>query len=425
MREEFLHYIWQFQKFEKAQLKTVSGELLEIYHPGTLNDQSGPDFFAAKLKIGDQLWAGNVEIHLKSSDWYSHTHQTDTNYDSVILHVVYEHDLDIFRKDESIIPSLVLKEKIQPEVQQNYLQLLEKDHNWINCEKFFPDFNEFDIESWLTRLYIERLEGKTQLIFDLLKQSKNDWESVLFKLLAKNFGLNKNGDAFLNLASTIDFEVIRKLSKSQFQLEAVLLGHAGLLEKDVEDNYFKALKNEYKYLQNKFKIGSPIQLRPVFFRLRPDNFPTIRLVQLAAVFAKSSALFGILAKAQTKADIYKIFKIEVPKFWKTHYNFSSSHHPRQKKLTRSFIDLVIINTVVPMQYAFAKRSLNENEYYLDLIAELSPEKNTVIQHFQQLKPKLFNNAMHSQALLQLKRMYCDENKCLTCALGAKFIKGKY
>ena len=425
MREEFLHYIWQFQKFDKTQLKTVDGEPLEIYHPGSYNLDSGPDFFAAKLKIGDQLWAGNVEIHLKSSDWYAHRHQTDAHYDNVILHVVYEHDLDIFRKDESILPTLVLKAKISSGIQQNYLQLFEKDHDWINCEKFFPNFNDFDIENWLTRLYIERLEEKTKLIFDLLKQSKNDWEAVSFTLLAKNFGLNRNGDAFLNLANAIDFEVIRKLFQSQFQLEAILLGHAGLLEEDVEDNYFKSLKNEYKYLQNKFKIGSAIQTRPIFFRLRPDNFPTIRLVQLAAVFAKSGSVFTTLSKAKTKADIYKLFDIEIPEFWKTHYNFNSSHHPRQKKLSKSFIDLLIINTVIPMQYAFAKKSFNENEHYLDLIAELGPEKNTVIEHFQQLKPKLFKNAMHSQALLQLKRTYCDGNQCLKCALGVKFIKGKY
>ena len=245
---------------------TVGGEPLEIYHPGTHNADSGPDFFTARLKIDKQLWAGNVEIHLKSSDWYSHRHQTDANYDNVILHVVYEHDLDVFRKDESIIPTLVLKGKIESEVQENYLQLLEKDHSWINCEKFFPNFNDFDVETWLTRLYVERLEDKTKLISDWLKQSNNDWEAVLFKLLAKNFGLNRNGDAFLSLANSIDFEVIRKLSQSQFQLEAVLLGHAGLLEEDFEDNYYKTLKYEYKYLQNKFKIGSPIQTRPVFSR---------------------------------------------------------------------------------------------------------------------------------------------------------------
>ena len=425
MREEFLHYIWQFQKFEKTQLMTVGGEPLEIYHPGTHNTDSGPDFFTARLKIDKQLWAGNVEIHLKSSDWYSHRHQTDANYDNVILHVVYEHDLDVFRKDESIIPTLVLKGKIQSEVQENYLQLLEKDHSWINCEKFFPNFNDFDVETWLTRLYVERLEDKTKLISDWLKQSNNDWEAVLFKLLAKNFGLNRNGDAFLSLANSIDFEVIRKLSQSQFQLEAVLLGHAGLLEEDFEDNYYKTLKDEYKYLQNKFKIGSPIQTRPVFFRLRPDNFPTIRLVQLAALFANSNSVFAKLSKATTKANIDKVFDLEVPKFWKTHYNFNSSHNPRQKKLSKSFIDLLVINTVVPIQYAFAKRNLKEEEHYLDLIAGLPIEKNSVVKQFQELKPNLFKNAMHSQALLQLKAKYCDCNNCLKCALGVKFIKGKY
>ncbi|UAB86204.1 DUF2851 family protein [Zunongwangia sp. SCSIO 43204] len=344
MREEFLHYIWQFQKFDKTELKTAAGELLHIYHPGTHNLDSGPDFFTSKIKIGDQLWAGNVEIHLKSSDWYAHHHETDSAYDNVILHVVWDHDTDIFRKDESIIPSLELKGKIDPEIQQNYLDLFSKGNEWINCEKYFPNFDNFDIESWLTRLYFERLEEKTKLIFDLLKQSKNDWEATLFKLLAKNFGLNKNGDSFLSLANSIDYEVIRKLSNDRFQLEAVLLGKAGLLDEDVEENYFKSLKNEYEFMQKKFSLGLPIETKPVFFRLRPDNFPTIRLAQLAAVFSRSASVFSVVIKAKSKNEIYDIFSAEVSEFWTTHYNFRSNHKPKPKRLSKSFIDLLIINS---------------------------------------------------------------------------------
>ncbi|MFC6858629.1 DUF2851 family protein [Zunongwangia atlantica] len=425
MREEFLHYIWQFQKFNKTELKTAAGESLEIFHPGTYNIDSGPDFFAAKLKIGDQLWAGNVEIHLKSSDWYAHHHETDSAYDNVILHVVWEHDVEVFRKDESVIASLELKEKINPEIQQNYLQLFSQSKEWINCEKFFPNFNDFDIESWLTRLYFERLEEKTNLIFDLLKQSNNDWEAVLFKLMAKNFGLNKNGDAFLELARAIDFEIIRKLSQNQFQLEAVLLGHAGLLADDFEDTYFKSLKSEYHYLKKKFKLGEPIAVKPLFFRLRPDNFPTIRLAQLAAIFAKSTSVFSGLSKAKSKKEIYQFFNVEVSNYWQTHYNFRSKHNPKPKRLSKSFIDLLIINSIVPLQYAFAKSQHREEETYLDLISEVGLESNSIVENFQKLKPKLFTNAMHSQSLLQLKYSYCDVNRCLKCALGAKFIKGKY
>lgn len=425
MREEFLHYIWQFQKFDKTELKTAAGELLQIYHPGTHNLDSGPDFFTSKIKIGDQLWAGNVEIHLKSSDWYAHHHETDSAYDNVILHVVWDHDTDIFRKDESVIPSLELKGKIDPEIQQNYLDLFSKGNTWINCEKYFPGFDDFDIESWLTRLYFERLEEKTKLIFDLLKQSKNDWEATLFKLLAKNFGLNKNGDSFLALANSIDYEVIRKLSNDRFQLEAVLLGKAGLLDEYVEENYFKCLKNEYEFLQKKFRLGLPIDTKPVFFRLRPDNFPTIRLAQLAAVLSRSASVFSVVSKAKSKNEIYDIFSAEVSEFWTTHYNFRSNHKLKPKRLSKSFIDLLIINTIVPLQYAFAKSNHIAEESYLDLITEVGLEKNSVVKNFYQLKPKLFKNAMHSQSLLQLKRSYCDVNRCLKCALGAKFIKGKY
>ncbi|MDN3595003.1 DUF2851 family protein [Zunongwangia endophytica] len=425
MKEDFLHYIWQFQKFDQSPLETVNGEFLEIYHPGTHNLDSGPDFFAAKLKVDTQVWAGNVEIHLRSSDWYLHQHEIDSAYDNVILHVVWEHDADIYRKDESILPTLELKNIVYPEIQHNYYRLFTSDKDWINCEQFFPNFNDFDVESWLTRLYFERLETKNSLITELLNQSNNDWEAVLFKLLAKNFGLNRNGDAFLNLANTIDFEVIRKLSKDQFQLEAVLLGHAGLLEDNFESDYFHRLKNEYLYLQKKFSLGNAIETSPVFSRLRPDNFPTIRLVQLASVLVETSSLFSAVIKAKTKQEIYTIFSIDVPEFWKTHYNFRSNHKPRNKKLSKNFIDLLIINTIVPLLYAFSKNRLTENEYYLDLIAEVSLEKNTTVQNFQTLKPRIFKNAMHSQSLLQLKKNYCDPNRCLKCALGAKFIKGKY
>ncbi|WBL23221.1 DUF2851 family protein [Zunongwangia sp. HRR-M8] len=425
MKEDFLHYIWQFQKFNQSPLETVNGEFLEIYHPGMHNIDCGPDFFAAKLKIDTQVWAGNVEIHLKSSDWYLHQHEIDAAYDNVILHVVWEHDVDIFRKDESILPTLELKDIVLTEIQHNYYKLFAPDKKWINCEQFFPNFNEFDIEAWLTRLYFERLEAKNNLITELLHQSKNNWEAVLFKLLAKNFGLNRNGDAFLNLAHSIDFEVIRKLSQNQFQLEAVLLGHSGLLDDNFEAAYFIRLKNEYVYLQKKFNLGRAIETRPVFFRLRPDNFPTIRLVQLASVLVKTKALFAAIKRVKNKQDIYTIFSIEVPEFWKTHYNFRSAHKTRNKKLSEKFIDLVIINTIVPVMYAFSKRKVSKTDYFLDLISEVRLEKNSIIQNYQSLKPGLFTNAMHSQSLLQLKKNYCDPNNCLKCALGAKFIKGKY
>ena len=334
MKEDFLHYVWKFQKFDARVLSTVAGEPVTIISTGQHNLNSGPDFFNSQVAINNQLWAGNIEIHIKSSDWYLHNHEKDTNYDSVILHVVWVHDSDIFRKDNSVIPTLVLKPLVDLNLLTNYKNLLFKEDTWINCENSFSDVEPFLLNNWLDRLYFERLEQKSQLLFKELENSKNNWEEVLFKMLCKNFGLKVNGDSFLSLAQSVDFSIVKKCSQNQFELESLFFGQMGLLEDTIEDAYYKSFQNKYKFLKSKFNLNNTPVLPVKFFRLRPPNFPTIRLSQLSVLYAEKQGLFSEIIAASTIEELYKIFDISASAYWDSHYNFGVSSLKRRKKLTK-------------------------------------------------------------------------------------------
>ncbi len=421
MREDFLYHVWKFQKFNNQSIKTSDGDNINIIQPGFQNALSGPDFFNSKIQIGEQLWAGNVEMHLKSSDWYFHSHEKDLSYDNVILHVVWEHDTEIYRKDNSIIPTLVLKDKVEESILEAYQLLLEKPHLALNCENDFKDFSEFQIRHWLERLYFERLESKSKLIAQLLAETGNNWEAVLFILLCRSFGSKVNGDAFQSLAQSFDFKIIQKLGFSQFSMEALLLGQAKLINGTYR--YSLDLKKEYDYLNYKFSLENEFLKGPQFFRLRPDNFPTIRLAQLAAIYAQNRNLFQSIIQEKSLNEFYMLFDIRVSDYWKTHFNFGKSHKERKKKLTISFIDLILINCVVPLKHAYANYIGEENEQAIqDLISGIKVEKNSVISIFNELRPKTAKNAMDSQALLQLKNEYCNLNRCLQCELGASLLR---
>lgn len=417
MQEDFLHYVWKFQKFSKTNLISQSNEAVEIVLQGSHNLDSGPDFFNAQIRIGSQLWVGNVEIHLKSSDWYAHRHELDPAYDNVILHVVWEHDVDVFRKDNSVIPTLALKSRIDKTTLSGYNRLFSTKKNWIPCEDSFGEVEDFVLQNWLERLYFERLENKSSLIFELLEGSKNDWEAVLFRMLAKNFGLKNNGQAFLSMARSFDFSVLRKVQKNQLQTEALFFGQAGLLEADVDDDYFQKLKSEYTFLRNKFQLKNqdvpPVQ----FFRLRPVNFPTIRLAQLSALYFEKHQLFASILLIKNKKEVYQLFDSGASAFWDTHFHFQSLSLKRKKKLSKSFIDLLIINTVLPVVFCYFKQLDKEiPDVFMELIQDVASEENTIVSKFNNLKP-VAKNAMHSQALIELKTKYCDKKCCLQCAVG--------
>lgn len=417
MQEDFLHYVWQFKKFDLSTLKTTTDEVITLVQAGQHNLNGGPDFFNAQLKIGEQLWAGNVEIHIKSSDWYVHNHEIDAAYDNVILHVVYDHDTDIFRKDNSTIPTLELKSRIPRNVTDAYNRLLVAPHKWINCESDFAQVDDFIISNWLERLYIERLERKSNSIEALLEASKNDWEAILFKLLAKNFGLKVNGDAFFSLANSFDFSTLRKTQSKPLQLEALFFGQAGLLEKHVEEAYYLTLVKEYHFLKQKFSLNNAEVIPLQFFRLRPPNFPTIRLSQLAMLYNKYQNLFAKVMEAQSMDELYGLFQVGTSEFWNSHFTFEKSSKLSKKVLTKSFVDLLLINSIIPLRFCYQKyQGKNPSELNLSFAQKIASENNSIIAAFNQLKP-VSNSAMTSQALIQLKTEYCEKNKCMSCAIG--------
>lgn len=421
MQEDFLHYIWKHKKLHHHNLKTIKGEPVVINTVGHHNTNAGPDFFNAQLRIDDQLWAGNVEIHIKSSDWFVHHHETDRAYDNVILHVVWEHDVDVFRKDNTTIATLELKSLIDKRVLEGYDNLFTKQNKWINCEDDFAKTDNFILKNWLERLYFERLERKSRTIETLLENSNNDWEAVLFKLLAKNFGLKVNGESFFSLATSIDFSIIRKTQCNRNTIEALLFGQAGLLETHKEIPYALSLYKEYKYLKQKFSLNNSTVLPVHFFRLRPHNFPTIRLSQLAGLYHNHQNVFSKIIETNTIEDFYKLFEVTTSSFWETHYTFQKASKASIKKMSKSFIDLFIINTIIPIKFCYAKQQGASIETtIIDIANAIASEKNSIVTAFNNLNP-VSKTALQSQALIQLKTTYCDKHKCLQCAIGNTII----
>ncbi len=419
MNEDLLQYIWKYKKFDISNLRTTTQEEIILKKTGIHNtDNSGPDFFNSQMIIQNQKWAGNVEVHIKSSDWYAHHHELDHAYDNVILHVVWEDDVEIFRKDNTIIPTLQLKDYVSKKLLIRYQEFFNSDkQKWIPCEQNLPSVSQFILSNWQERLYIERLEQKSKLIGQLLKGSANDWEAVLFKLLAKNFGLKANGEAFLSLAEALDFSIIRKCSHDLDKLEALFFGLTGLLDNDIASGYSKKLQEEYVFLKNKFLLNQTGVLPVQFFRLRPYNFPTIRLAQLASLYNGHTNLFDKVIGINTIDGFYDLFEVEVSDFWRSHYTFKKESTITKKRITKPFVELLLINTIIPIRFMVAREiGKNAEEEALQLISQIPKEKNSVIDRFSASNIKI-ENAMHSQAMLQLKNSYCDQKSCLQCAVG--------
>ncbi|MBU2994946.1 DUF2851 family protein [Cellulophaga baltica] len=425
MQEDFLHFIWKHKKLHNNRLHTTKNEDVEIVFQGNHNFLAGPDFFNAKLKIANQLWAGNVEIHIKSSDWYTHGHETDPNYDNVILHVVWEDDVAIFRKDNTEIPTLELKNYIVPNLLASYKKLFAlQNRKFINCENDIKYVDAFVIQHWKDRMFFERLEQKSKIVEELLNKFNNDWEQVLFVMLLKNFGSKVNGASFYSLATNIDFSLLRKISNNAFELESLLFGLAGLLMDDeVADVYCQKLKKEYMYLKHKYDFDGSGVLKPEFFKLRPPNFPTIRLSQVASLYHKHQNLFSKIIKSKNLEEIYGLFDVATSDYWSTHYTFSKESKKSTKKLTKKFIDLLIINTILPLKFQYAKQHSKEvEEEVLNIVSNLKKEQNSIISNFEKAGVKI-SNAFESQAILQNYNVYCTKNKCLQCAVGNYLLKG--
>ena len=322
VKEDLLYYVWKFGKLHLQNLQTSQKEAIQIINLGTHNFHAGPDFFNAQLRIGNQVWAGNVEMHVNASDWFVHHHEKDKNYDNVILHVVWNHDMEIHRKDNSVIPTFIIKDYINFTQIQRYTTLMNSPKKWINCENEFPVLNDFQLQNWLERVYLERLEKKAIAIETLVKETNYDWEAVLFRLLAKGFGLKLNSEAFFEAACAVDFSVIRKLSAKQFSLEAFLFGIFGLLSPAIsQENYHEKLKQEFNYLSHKFEYDKKSAIPLQFFRTRPANFPTIRASQLATLYHKQQHLFSKVITSTSIEQLYSMMQVATASFWETHYTF--------------------------------------------------------------------------------------------------------
>jgi hypothetical protein len=417
MQEDFIHYLWKYKKFDFSDLRTTKNKLITIIDSGIHNHDSGPDFFNAQLRINDQIWAGNVELHLKSSDWFAHHHEKDRAYDNVILHVVWQDDVEVHRQDNSEIDTLILKEYVPTEFIDSYHKLFSKQGKWINCENDFSAIDDFSRNNWLERLFFERLERKSEEINQLLEKSKNDWETVLFKMLAKNFGLKVNSEAFFNIASSIPMSVLRKESTDMTNLEALFFGQGGLLNDTRENPYYLNLKEKYHYQKHKYKLDNEWITPLKFFRLRPSGFPTIRLSQLANLYNRNKSLFTDIIETSSVENIYKKLSVGPSNFWQTHYTFDKESKKMIKQTTKVFMDLIFINTIIPLKFSYANyQGKFKDAELLQWMSQVDSEKNGIVQKFNDLGG-ISKSAMTSQAYIQLKTNYCDKNKCLQCAIG--------
>ena len=420
MKESFLQFIWKNNLYEKENLQADTSEIVEIINSGFHNKDAGPDFFNAKVKIGEQLWAGNVEIHVKSSDWYKHEHHKNPAYNNVVLHVVNENDKQIKRDSGEIIPTIIIKyNKI---IFENYIALMQKNKKTI-CHSKISKIDSFILKHWQGRLLIERLEQKSVLIEQLLEQNNNHWEETFYQYLSKNFGFKKNAVPFELLSKSLPVKYLSKHKNNLFQIESLLFGQAGFLEDDFQETYFQSLKNEYSFLKKKYGL-KPIEKHLwIFLRLRPINFPTVRIAQFAKLIFQSSKLFSEILENKNVKEISKLFEVTASDYWDTHYKFGKESSKKPKKLGKSSIDNILINTVA--LFLFVYGNLKANEEYknraLELLQNLSPENNSIIRNWKATGIDV-SNAFYSQSLIQLNNEYCHKDKCLECEIGSRIIK---
>lgn len=419
MKESILHYIWQQKLFYNSNLQTIDGEKVEVIDVGKLNTDGGPDFFNAKIKIGETLWAGNIEIHTLASDWKKHNHDVDKLYDSVILHVVKKADTEIQRTDGERIPQLELKYPL--EIEENYETLI-SEKKWIACADKIADVPQIFIESWKNALLAERLNTKTNHISDSLHENKQHWEEVFYIVLARSFGFGTNSQAFEQVAKSLPLSVLGKHKNDLFQIEALLFGQAGLLEVKCTDEYFLKLRQEYAFLQKKYELKPIESTQWKLLRLRPDNFPHIRLTQFAAIIHVSSKLLSKIIEKPEINYLVTLFKCEPSEYWQTHYLFGENSDTRRKILGKNSIESLMINTVIPFVFYYAQHNGNETlkEKAIQLLETIRAEQNIITKNWQSLGI-VINTAYDSQAFLQLKKQYCDEKKCLFCRIGHKVL----
>ena len=420
MNEAFLWYLWKYRLFNKALL-TTEGETVEVEHPGYQNHDSGPDFFNARIRIGNTRWAGNVEVRVRSSDWYRHEHQYDRAYDNIILHVVLDSDAAIWRPDGQLIPVVELKNGFEPSKWSDY-QNLANATGWIPCERQIGAVDEITLQQWLDRVLVIRLEKKTQYISALLTEFKGDWSACFFVLLARNFGFKVNAIPFELLAKSIPVKILSRHKDNLLQLEALLLGQAGFLYDLFNDEYPRKLQKEYHYLKNKLGLQPLEKHLWKFGRLRPGNFPTIRIAQFAKCLQLNAHLMAGIIEAKGLKEIQNMFTLSASEYWNEHYIPDKAADHQVKSLGRSSIDNIIINTVAPFLFIYGKSESKPAlmEKALQLLDDCPSETNKIISGWEKIGIRS-KTAGQSQSLIELKTTYCIDKKCLTCGIGIKLL----
>ncbi len=421
MNEEFLHFLWKNQLFEKDSLRTALGEKILILDTGEKNYNSGPDFFNAKIEIEGLLWVGNVEIHIKSSDWYRHKHHLDQAYDNVILHVVARNDKDTVGTNGRNIP--VLEIKVDEEYQKKYRQMMSSPL-WVPCQQELFKIDPFRIKFWLGKVLVERLKDKTGQFQAVLEHNRNNWEESFYQGLAKSFGFKVNSQQFERLARTLPLKYLLQHKDNLFQLEALLFGQAGLLNEDLfGDEYYQGLRKEYEFFKNKFGLKPLEKHIWRFMRMRPLNFPTIRIAQFASMIHHSSGnLFSSCMESGSLEVLMEIFNFQVSPYWETHYQFNKESIKKSKKMGPDAKYSILINTIIPFLFMFGEqKGLDDlKERSVKFLEEIPPEKNKLIRQWAEAGIQS-DSAFYTQSLIQLKNSYCNDKKCLDCEIGNQII----
>ena len=421
--ERMLQYIWKHRLFSETDFVTTEGTPVFVIDVGIPNTDAGPDFFNAKVRIGNTVWVGNVEIHNRSSDWLQHHHHQDKLYDTVVLHIVRRHDKEIFRTNGEPIPQAILP--VPEKIEKNIEWLLSRETP-VSCAERLSSVSSLHLSAWMNALLAERLERKMNDIYVRLKKNFKDWNEVFYLTLTRNFGFGVNSDAFEILAGSLPYKCILKHRNNPVQIEALYLGQAGLLEGEKgekgEDPYYNLLRREYDFLRNKYGLLPVESYLFKKLRTRPVNFPHVRLAQLAAVWIKHDLLFSQILETENVKTLGAFFNVEPSEYWLTHYHFHAVSEAKKKSVGKHATNIILINTVIPTLFAYGKLT-NHPEYCeraLRFLEELKPERNNIVSLFRQHGVSV-RNAGDSQALIQLRREYCEKKKCLYCRIGFRVI----
>jgi hypothetical protein len=422
MTEEFLHHIWKFRLFDQLELVSTNNERIEIVKAGEHNFDAGPDFFNARIKVGETLWAGNVEVHINASDWKKHNHQRDKAYDNIVLHVVNNADEKLYRSSGEEIPTIEIKDRVSHRLYENYTYF-KTAADWIPCAKQIGTVPSLIINGMTDKLLPERLEQKSLAITRSLVLNNNNWEETFYQLMARNFGFKTNAEPFELLAKSLPSTVLAKHRNSLLQVEALLFGQAGMLDVHFEDKYAISLQNEYVFLKQKFRLQPVERHLWKFLRLRPLNFPGIRIAQFADLVFQSTHLFSKVLEAATLAELRTLLDVSASEYWETHYTFDHLTAKKAKRLGDEAVNNILINTVVPFLFVYGRQKADEKyiERALLFLEQLPGEQNVITGGWKELKVPV-ENAYSTQALLQLKNGYCNQKKCLSCNIGNYLIK---